>query len=302
MLSPEQRERRRKSLGGSEIAAVLNIDPNLSASDVWLDKRGMVEDFKGNDLTDRGIRLEPVLVDFAEAQTGKTFLRNVMIVHRSGALHCNFDGIEAGDAPAESVEAKTTTVLEGWGAEGSDEIPDKVIAQAHQGFACVESLRVCHVPVLLPGYRSLDFRLYRVERSDEAVKIIVEASIDFMDSVKSGVQPEHFTPSLDVLKRIRREPGLVRRVSDEAAEAFIVARAARLQATKDEDAAKAALLAEMLDADGAEYGDGKMITYFQYHQDAKVTEAYDYRRWNIRAKPQEKAKSKVRELEQVGAA
>src|SRR6185312_15458691 len=140
VITAEQRELRRHSLGSSEIAAVLGVDPHNTAANVWLAKRGMVEDFKGNDLTDRGIRLEPVLIDYAEFRTGKQFRRDVMKVHVSGMLHTNFDGIEPGDDPENSVEAKSTVILEGWENEGTDEIPDKVIAQAHHGFACAPSL------------------------------------------------------------------------------------------------------------------------------------------------------------------
>ncbi len=278
MITAEQKDRRRLSLGSSDIAAVLGVDDFNTAANVWLSKRGMVEDFKGNDLTDRGIRLEPVLIDFAEHRTGKQFRRDVMVVHESGLLHTNFDGIEDGDSPEHSVEAKSTVILEGWEDEGTDFIPQKVIAQAHHGFACVPSLRVCHVPVLLPGYKSLDFRLYEVARCEELVELVIAKGIEFMGMVQRGIQPEIFEPTTEVLKRMRRTPEKIIDIPDFLGQEFEESRDAELAAGKLKKETERKILAVMLDGDAIRYA-GKVIEYREISRDGYTVEASTYRRW-----------------------
>lgn len=48
MLTPDQRERRRRCIGSSEIAAIFGLDPWLNAEDLRLVKCGLVADFAGN--------------------------------------------------------------------------------------------------------------------------------------------------------------------------------------------------------------------------------------------------------------
>lgn len=59
--SPEWHEARRRSIGGSEIAAVLGIHPWTSPFTLWHVKAGLLEPFAGNKSTEWGQRLEPVI-------------------------------------------------------------------------------------------------------------------------------------------------------------------------------------------------------------------------------------------------
>ena len=43
MLTPEQLERRRSSIGASDVAAILGLDPYRTGLDIWLQKRGLAE-------------------------------------------------------------------------------------------------------------------------------------------------------------------------------------------------------------------------------------------------------------------
>jgi putative phage-type endonuclease len=60
-LTPEQVEQRRHSLGASEIAAVIGVNPHMSMHQVWLSKMGLA-DFAGNDATEAGTDFEPVII------------------------------------------------------------------------------------------------------------------------------------------------------------------------------------------------------------------------------------------------
>lgn len=60
-LSPEEVEKRRHTLGSSEIAAVLGCNPYKSSHDIWLSKMGLA-DFVENDAVEAGTDFEPVII------------------------------------------------------------------------------------------------------------------------------------------------------------------------------------------------------------------------------------------------
>ena len=284
MLTAEQAIERKKYLGSSEIAAVMGLDPFRSAGDIWLEKRGMLDRWEGNENTERGTLLEPVILDWAEGKLKKEFHRNVMKVHPSGVLCTNFDALVEDDSMGlawsyiESVEAKSTVSDEEWGNEGTDEVPPRVILQCHMGFACLPTLRAAWVPVLMPGYRKFDFRLYRVERDEAIVEAVVSAGTNFMQQVREGVQPDKFSASIEVLKRVRREPGKIVEVDNALVGQWAASRQARLGAEKVEAAAEAALIAAIGDGDCAKHLGG-LVTYTEtkVKGHTKVVEPYSYR-------------------------
>lgn len=63
-------DRRRQSIGGSEISAVLGINPYVTPVDVYLEKTGRKEPFAGSITTRRGNYLEPLVADEYAKATG----------------------------------------------------------------------------------------------------------------------------------------------------------------------------------------------------------------------------------------
>lgn len=63
-------DRRRASIGGSEISGVLGINPYVSPIDIYLEKTGRKEPFKGSLTTMRGNYLEPLVADEYARNTG----------------------------------------------------------------------------------------------------------------------------------------------------------------------------------------------------------------------------------------
>ena len=61
---------RSKTIGGSEIAAILAIDPYKSPYQLWLEKTGREPGFTGNKFTEAGIILEDAVARFFEKRTG----------------------------------------------------------------------------------------------------------------------------------------------------------------------------------------------------------------------------------------
>jgi hypothetical protein len=75
---------------------------------------------------------------------------------------------------------------------------------------------VCHVPALVSGFRSLEFRRYVVRRNDSFIAAIVEHGEEFWRCVESRTPPVE-VPRLETLKRIRRLPASTVDLADVAA-------------------------------------------------------------------------------------
>jgi predicted phage-related endonuclease len=91
----------------------------------------------------------------------------------------------------ELVEAKTAGMIflnsgSDWGEEGTDEIPDPYIVQVMHQFSLMPAAQVCWLPVLIRG----DFRIYRVERKDDLIEMVLEKEREFWRKVENLERPE----------------------------------------------------------------------------------------------------------------
>lgn len=286
MITAEQKLCRVGRIGSSDAAAIMGLDPFRSAADVWLEKVGMVDGFEGNENTDRGNRLEPVLIQWAEDQLAEDFTSDRMFIHQSDALIANVDAISL-DGTA-IIEAKTTVIEEGWGEAGTDEVPDRVQVQVAHQFVCIPSARIAWVPVLLPGFKKFDWRLYRVERNSELCGIVEREGLGFVARfISPRIKPDDYKPSLEVLKRVRREPNKIIPVADEIVAQYVAAKQVERDAKKEADKAQACLLDAIGDAEGALYSSGT-VSYILTKRKGYTVEPCEYRQ--LRVKPAKQTK------------
>lgn len=276
-ITPQQAIERQKYLGSSDAAAVLGLDPYRSAADIWLEKTGRATGFGGNEATERGSRLESVLLHWASDKLdgGNRFLTDRMVVHPSGLLACNLDAISFDDT--EIIEAKTTVLDAEWGDEGTDEVPDRVLVQVHHQFVCVPTVRIAWVPVLLPGFRSFDWRLYRVTRNDELAETIAARGTEFMERyVRTDTPPDDYRPTMEVLKRVRREPGKIVTIPDVAVSLWQQAQARHKVTGEELERAAADVIGCIGDAEGATCTLGT-LTYMETTRKGYAVEPTTYR-------------------------
>lgn len=265
MISAEQKQLRAGRIGSSDAAAILGEDAYRSASDVWAEKTGRVSCGDGNANTRRGTLLEPVILDWAEQELKRQIRRDVMVIHPSDLLAANLDGIiEDGPNGPEIVEGKSSVLSDEWGEPMTDEVPRRVIIQVHHQFAMVGPLcRIAWVPVLMPGYRSFDFRLYRIDRDDDLADAVANAGIEFMQKhVIPDVAPENYCPSVDVLKRVRREPNKTVELSEELVSAYVDCQVRSKQADEQKEEAQRRILTALGDAEAGTFAGGR-VTYLQ---------------------------------------
>jgi len=192
-----------------------------------------------------------------------------------GIRIANLDGATRDN---EIVEAKTTTIADEWGDQLTDQVPERVLAQVHHQLGVAgPDFRVAYIPVLLPGFKSLDFRLYRVERNDELVAAVAAAAVDFMENhIRPELPPDDFRPSLEVAKRIRREPDVVVDIPEDLFTAYKEAQAAASAAEKAKKAAQAELLAALGTAEGGSCALGS-VTYLEQTRKSYTVAESTYR-------------------------
>ncbi|MEM8873830.1 MAG: YqaJ viral recombinase family protein [Planctomycetota bacterium] len=262
-------------IGASDTAAVLGMSPWRSPGDVYLEKSGRLEPRDtGNVATTRGNLLEPAVLAWAEAELGTPITNRQRFVTCPDHPHiaATLDGI-TGDA---LVEVKTSAKPSEWGDAGTDEIPDHYKLQVQHQLR-VAGAQLAYVPVLLAASGiGFDFRMYRVERDDELAEYVVaEAARFWREHVQADVAPDNFEPSLDVAKRMRREPGKTVEMPDLAVAAYLQAQRRVKSANADLDRIKAELLVALDDGEAADTPAGHRVTYMEQTRkslDAKAIE------------------------------
>ncbi|MFE6868362.1 YqaJ viral recombinase family protein [Kitasatospora sp. NPDC057692] len=222
--SPEWHTARADGVGGSEIAAVMGLSPFESRFSLWHRKQGLLAPVEENPQMYWGNRLEPVvLAEFAErhpewvVRRAPTYAgpgRPWQIANPDGELvpacGCGLHGDpccegrgtgrladcgpccpacptcpSAAASVAELVEVKTARDDEGWGKEGTDEVPVHYRAQCIW-YLDTLSLRRCRIAVLIGGS---DYREYVVEYDPVDAELMRRAGREFMQSVRDGERP-----------------------------------------------------------------------------------------------------------------
>jgi putative phage-type endonuclease len=255
MLTPAEKERRKHHLGSSDVAVLLGISPWKTAYDLWLDKTGKLNDaeFEENESMALGHALEGPLLRWAAREQGIKLIRNQFRVHSGGILSATHDGLARDNLPI-GFEAKTAGVLRGfasreqWGEANTDQIPDYYMIQCQEQML-VSNLEMVWVPALLGGRGRV---MYCVTPNKDLMDIILERATEFWERhVKADIPPDGW-PTLDVARVIRRTEGKrVSIASDKVKEWRELDRQAKELQDKA-DAAKAAVLALMGDAEEGE--------------------------------------------------
>lgn len=208
MLTPEQVEARKATIGASEIAAIMGASPFASPIDVWLQKTGRSKGFSGNRATLAGHYLEaPILAMYADETKSVVVHPEVVWSGSLGGMltHPDLpfvsatpDGIAiprlswGGSAAAELVLAEGTLVdaknvglfSAHYYADGA--MPDYYALQLAQQMAVTGIRRAC-LAVLIGGQQ---FVIRSVEWSAEVEQMILDAASEFwFEHVVTDVPP-----------------------------------------------------------------------------------------------------------------
>lgn len=124
---------RQKHLGASEIASVLGLNPWKEAKELWLEKIGEKEPFKGNEHTERGSRLEPMVRAFYEDLYSVKVETPTLTYRDWPVLSASLDGLADGrvsEFKAPRIGSRLVT------HSYNNEIPPYYYAQIQQQMLC----------------------------------------------------------------------------------------------------------------------------------------------------------------------
>lgn len=175
MLTPEQIEFRKNGIGGSDVAAIFGLSRWKTPLDIYLDKTGQSKPQKETEWQMMGKKLENIIAEVFEEKTGKEIIKPVgTYIHTEKPfMIANIDREIAGESAI--LECKNTMFSDGWGEEGTDEIPDEYLLQcAH--YAIVKNVERVYIAVLISGAL---FKNYCYERNEKLEKAIIAKEDEF---------------------------------------------------------------------------------------------------------------------------
>jgi len=263
------------ALGASEVAAALGLSPWTSPYELWARKTGRLIVQKESDALDAGTRLEPAIIDWAESVIGR-IERPVEASIDGTPIVTHPDGLTDSGCPVEAKTSGITGPLYGtWGEEWSDEIPEHYLVQCLVQLEATKA-DVCHVPALLGGR---GFVMYRVPSNRDVQQAIVERAVNWFEYHVIGDRPPELTapPPLNVLKKLRRDPGRTVEIDQELVERWQEAKERAKEAQRQADELQAAVIAALGDAEAGELPDGRLVTYYEQFRKGYTVEDTTFR-------------------------
>jgi len=198
-------EARRQGVTASEVATVLGLSPWDSAFNLYWRKLGELDEQPDNDAMSLGRHLEPWIADrWAEDHPEWHVQQSGLYAstERAWQLATPDRRLTHHTALATSVlEIKTSGTYEGWGPDGSDEIPPYYRAQVLWQLD-VLGLEVGHVTCLFLSSRTRRDYLVRYDEAD--VKLMREAAQEFMARIERQDPPpiDHHPATTAALKTL----------------------------------------------------------------------------------------------------
>lgn len=265
---------RNETIGSSEIAAVLGLDPHRTPYDVWLTKTGQQAEFSGNEATRRGNILEPAVANWFE-DTYPEYKTAVVIdnvFHRFGRCSATPDRVyKEWNGNVTICEIKTTRIY-----IDEDNLPQKWYLQAMYQAAVMDKgyhLKADFIYIAwLDGGLTFGAQVFLPD-FEFGEKLLRLAEEWYSRHVVHGKAPEPTTAE-DIKRLYPKSTAKSIQATDEILDLYTLARKARQKADEAEaefEGHKAALMLAMRDAEELEYQGNTLVTW----KSTKDTERFD---------------------------
>ena len=168
-------ELRAKRIGGSDIGAIIGVNPYKSIVDVYVDKTEG-SNFKGNELTHWGHMLEGTILKEFSNKHKELIVYEVPYSVVNDFLIANLDGAlkdkKTGDYGV--LEIKTTSI---WNKKEweEDTIPQSYYAQV-QHYLMLTGYKFAYIAVLIGGQQ---YKEFKIERNEEDINLIRNKATEF---------------------------------------------------------------------------------------------------------------------------
>lgn len=199
-------------IGASESAAACGLSAYQTPLELYLRKRGELPEFVGNDATVRGTRFEPVILQYAEEQLGKTLKPGWPPMMRSAEHNWMLATPDGDFEDGDLLECKSSVspkVLEQYGDEGSDEVSTEHLMQCQQQMAVMDR-QVVHLQIVIPSrWKFFEFRNYIINRNDRLIASLIRKEAELWQMIEAGIPPEpdwQHASTLELIKTMHGPP------------------------------------------------------------------------------------------------
>lgn len=185
MTEKEWLAERRNTIGGSEAAAIVGVDPWNSAYTLWHKKKGYTEEVATSLAAEFGKFAEEFVAQKFEQETGKKVRRENAIIRNPDYpfAHANIDRRIIGENAG--LECKTTSALN-LKRFKNGEYPERYYVQ------CVHYMMVCgfdrmYLACLIGNNQ---FRIFAIERDEAEIKALAAQEKAFYELLQGDTPPE----------------------------------------------------------------------------------------------------------------
>jgi len=197
-------DERRKSIGGSDAAAIIGLSQYRTPYVIWADKTGLLTERPDNESMRQGRELEAYVAKRFEQKTGKKVRRHTNIIRnpKYPFAHGTIDREVIGEKAL--LECKTTSVLN-LKRFKNGEYPETYYTQCVHYLAVTGYARAYLAVLIL----NKDFIIYEIERDEKEICALMDAEGRFWhDFVQTGLPPtpDGKTPSGDAIRKIFNVP------------------------------------------------------------------------------------------------
>lgn len=195
-------ECRRKTIGGSDAAALCGLNSYSSPYSVWADKMGILPTKEPNEAMRLGTDLEQYVAERFTEATGKKVRRDRHIIINSDYpfAHANVDRVVIGEDAG--LECKTTSIMN-LKKFKNGEFPDNYYVQCMH-YMMVTGKKKWYLAVLILGK---DFRVFEIERNNEEINALIDIEKNFYEHMQNKTAPaiDGFTATTEALNSIYSE-------------------------------------------------------------------------------------------------
>lgn len=187
MSKEEWTKLRSSTIGGSDAAAILGLNPNKSPYALWAEKTGKVipEDISQKEAVRLGTDLEDYVAHRFMEATGKKVRRVNYTVFRDDMpyAHANYDRLVVGEDAG--LEIKTTNALN-LKKFKNGEFPANYYCQCVH-YMMVSGLKRWYLAVLVLG---IEFKVFVIDRDEAEIEALRMAEENFWYQVQNDLPPE----------------------------------------------------------------------------------------------------------------
>lgn len=255
-LTQSQLQARAAALGCSDLPALFGVSRFANVADLWHVKQGHVVPDEPSDAAEMGTMAEDFIADLAAKKLGVRLVKPTGTYKSGFGLHANLDRqVSPAKRGSVNVECKCVAYPDGWGDEGTDQVPDGAMLQVQGQMLCSQAPK-SYVARLYSSRWGLRFALYEIAPHRELMRLITE-KVEWFRGLTECPAPG---PRLDTLERMVRETGKMVEVSDRLLERLSEAKQKVRIAEAEEDEARAAVLEAMGDAEHG-VGETRTVSY-----------------------------------------